>query len=829
MRQSPSLPWGAAATAAVVAVVVLVVAATAATAVAPRASDWQLTGLWYTFANADDVRAMALDGDALWTATASGGVARWAPGGREYEQYLAPQHGLPCNDVRDVVAWQGRWWFATCAGLAVYNPGRDRMDAVSADLPSPATTALAVDAAGRLWVAMEPWWDPALQLPGKDEPGGWTGGGVAYTRDGASWTAAGVDEGLPSNNVRDLAVWEGAMWLAAEPYLVWRPPEDDPDTGLREGRFDAAGGGVARFDGSAWTAYDSNTSTELSDNARVLAAGEGVLWVGTGGRGLVAHSGGKWKALMDCGDENRCIQDNYVTALAVGGDGAVWVGTARFNGRGTGVNVLDHRGTPGDPGDDAWSVLAAEDGLPAERVHAILPVDADATVWFGVADLDPEDRMHGRGLVHLQGDRRTMVLHASAAVGDGAPAGNDITAVARNVATGELWVGTGGSGVSVRSTEGAWRHYTRASTAAGLGSDDIADIAVEPDGTVWVATRQTTYDATEGRWADGGLSRFDGSGWSLLSGTASGLPSDHLSALALDGRGKLWVGTGATERGPKEHAFRGWGLAVVDTETARWERTFTFPTLTSNNITDIAASGNLIWVATSYFLYIDPRPNGAQVKTGGGISLYDLDAGTWHKIGSDQGLTVALQTGGYGSTSNLIDLRAIWPDPSGGVWAGGLAYPSGLLTAGAVPDGIVDVVGTDAVTTHRFGAAGAVRAVRGDQHGFLWAATEGGGVKVWVGDEWIERGRARGGLPSDNLNVLAFGDGETWLGTASSGLVRLVGVTDGGTVDPALPTLTPPPLVQRLPEHVYLPSLKREALPLRFGPVEPAGPAGPAR
>jgi len=805
--------------------IVILLLAAASAAAAPTGGDWHLTGLWYTFANADDVRALALDGDALWAASASGGVARWSADGASVRRYLAPQHGLPCNDVRAVIQWRGRWWFGTCAGLAMYNPARDRMEAVSAPLPGGSVTAMAVDDGDRLWVATEQWWDPELTLAGKAEPGGWSGGGVSFTADGTAWTTMGLSQGLPSVNVRDVLAWNGTVWLATEPYRRWRVPEDDPDGGKQQGSFESVGGGVAQRDGSAWRVHDSNANSRLSDNARVLAASRDALWVGTGGRGVSVFHGGVWSSLRDCGNANRCIQDDYVTALAVGGDGAVWVGTSRFNGRGTGLNILDHRGTPGDPDDDAWGVLRAIDGLPAELVHAILPVGADATVWLGVADLDPQGLMHGRGLMHLQNDRRTMAHRSSADAGTGAPAGNDITAVRRNPASGELWVGTAGSGVSVRGTDGAWRAYTRSGTGGGLASDDVADMAIEPGGVVWVATRQTTFDGVLGRWSDGGLSRYEDGRWTTLSGTESGLPSNHLSALALDGRGKLWVGTGATDRGPKEHAFRGWGLAVIDTAGVRWERTFTFPTLTSNNITALAVTDNLLWVGTSYFFYVDPRPGGAQVQTGGGVSVLNLDSGQWSKITADQGLTVALRGRGLGSSQKLVDVRSVYPHPGGALWVGGMAYPEGAFVPGIQPDGVVDVLTTDAVTSHRFAAAGAVRAVQGDRYGFVWVATAEGGVRVRAGNEWIARGRARGGLPSDHLNVLSFTGDETWLGTATSGLVRLVGTTHAGSGepaepgDPAAPTAEPQPPVQRLTERVYLPSARREVVRYHITPV----------
>ena len=779
--------------------------------------DWSLRGNWVSVANPDDVRALAQAGDAIWAATASGGVARWLPDGT-MQQYLAPQNGLPCNDVRDVAEWRGRWWFGTCEGLAVYNAARDRMEMISVPLPSPSVTALAVDGSDRLWVATEQWWDPDQSFDGKDRPGGWVGGGVAYSDDGVNWPSVEVAEGLSSANARDIVAWRGSVWVATEPYQRWVPPTVGAD-GEEAGRWEQLGGGVAQFDGTSWRTHDSNGNTELSDSARAIAADADALWVGTHGRGLVAFDGGKWQALQDCGDELRCIQDDYVTALAVSDDGAVWVGTSRFNGRGTGVGVLDDRGTPTDPEDDAWHVIRGSDGLSGELVHAIEPIDADASVWIGVAHLDPEGRTQGRGLAHLMSDRRTIASVTSADTASRSLSGNDITAVAHNAATGELWVGTGRSGLSVRLPSGEWEHYTTESTMGALASNSIADIAIEPSGVVWVATRQTTFDTITGTWTDGGLSRFDGLEWTTIKGTESGLPSDHLSALALDDRGKLWIGTGATDRGPKELAHRGWGLAVVDTTTQEWERTFTFPTLASNNITDIVVTGNLVWVTSSYFFYVDPRPGGAQIRTGGGVSVHNMDTGKWSNITSDQGLTPALREGS--STKPLLDLRAILVEPDGGIWAGGMAYPDARFDPDVVPDGVVDLIGTDHVDTHIFTAAGSVLSLAADPSGYVWVATQGDGVWVRLDGEWLHRRRERGGLPSSDISRISFDGGEVWFGTAGHGLVQLVPVEPEVTPETPAPGATPGPtktpvyhgvVVGRLTNHLYLPAVKRGVL-----------------
>ena len=677
-------------------------------AAAPATEDpngeWRLRGQWSVFANADDVRAIARDGDAVWVASSGGGVTRWGVDGGLEAQLLAPTDGLPCNDVRDVLLWRGTWFFATCDGLAAWLPEQRRMAAVTVSLPSPSLTALAVDAEDRLWVAAEPVWDPVLRLPGREEPGGWHGGGLAVTEDGASFVSYGLQDGLPSLDVRDVSAWRDQLWIATRPYERWREPGEDPDGNLVPGRWEASGGGVARHDGVRFLPMGADQSSELSDDARMLAAGEDVLWLATGGRGLAVWDGAGWHGLRDCGNESRCIQDDYVTAVAVGGDGAVWVATERFNGQGTGVAVLDPRGTPTDAEDDAWFVLRGASAPPGDLVHAILP-DSDATVWFGAAARDPEGLLHGRGLSRLLEDRQSLVVRRHIDHG-GAPPGNDLTAVLPDPRDGTLWVGTARDGLGERSPDGTWRHHSHASTAGRLGSDSIADLAFGPDGSLWVATRQVTYDAKAHRWTDGGLSRMREGEWQRFT-TEDGLPSDHISALAVDTAGTLWVGSGATDRGPKEHAYRGAGLAALDATTGRWTRTYTHPALRSNNITDLAVRDGQLFVATAYFFYVDPRPGGVRMTTGGGLSILDIASGVWRGYDAESGLSPALR-GRDGRP--LLDLRAVLPMADGGAWVGGLAYPEGRFDPERLPGGLLEGV--------ERGGRGAPRSERhGGDHG----------------------------------------------------------------------------------------------------------------
>lgn len=737
---------------------------------AQEPGEWRLVGDWRSYANGEDLRALAAGDGEVWAASRGGGVLRWGREGAVLRQYLAPQDGLPCNDVRDLIAWRGAWYAATCAGLAVLEPGKDRFAVVDAGLSSVSLTALALDDRNRLWVAGEQVWDAQAQAEGAPRPGAWVGGGLAYTPDLVQWSAFRQADGLPSDNVRDLAFWRGSMWVATEPYRRWQAAQGGGEQ-TEEGHWAWAGGGVAQRSGNAWLRFDSSKDSSLSDAVRHLVAGPQALWAGTWGRGLAAYDGAKWTAYRACGSSRRCLQSDYVSALALGADDALWVASATFNGQGKGLNLLDSRGTPAKADDDAWYLFRASDGLPSDLIHAILP-DADASTWLAPARLAGDGQSVGLGLARLLSDRQTFRAFRAGPEAGALLPDNEVTALARHPVTQELWVGTARAGLAVLDQAGRWRHVSRASTGGALGSDSIADLAIEPGGIVWVATRQSQYDAAKNQWLDGGLSRWDGQQWTRIS-TADGLPSNHLAALALDGRGRLWIGTGATDRGPKELAYRGAGLALWNLQQRRLERRYTFGDLLSDNITDLAVAGGKVYASSAYYFFIDNRPGGAQLNLGGGLNIFDLNAETWQRIGAAEGLTPVVKDGGT-QARPLIDLRSVVVRADGGVWLGGMAYAGGVFDPERRPDGIVEALAPDLkVTHHRFAEAGAVRSLALDGAERVWAGTAHDGLRILHQGNWMEERAHPGGLPSASLSALLVDGERVWFGSSENGLYLL--------------------------------------------------------
>ena len=138
-------------------------------------------------------------------------------------------------------------------------------------------------------------------------------------------------------------------------------------------------------------------------------------------------------------------------------------------------------------------------------------------------------------------------------------------------------MGTARDGLYHKSEAGLW---TRASTADGLASDQIAALALLPDG------------ALAGQWlhlavghVGNGISLLTSSGWLTLS-PADGLGSYMVSALATNGQ-RLWIGHPTLGTLAQEG-----GLSVLTLTDGSASRYGTLGTLPSPRVTALTAAGN---------------------------------------------------------------------------------------------------------------------------------------------------------------------------------------------------------------------------------------------
>jgi len=296
-----------------------------------------------------------------------------------------------------------------------------------------------------------------------------------------TWTTYTTQDGLGTNAVATLALGpDGRVWAGTY-------------------------GGLSVWDGERWMTYA--TAHGLGDDwvTAVAAAPDGTIWIGTYGGGLSriapkfkVQGQESWSETWESFTRaNSGLQSDWVAALAVAGNGAVWVGTY-----GGGVSRVTRTGD-----ELTWQTFTrANSGLAGDWITT-LAVAPDGTTWVGT---------HGHGLSRFDGGSWTTVRSNDGLASD------FITALA---ADGKrLWVGTD-EGLSLFDGQG-WKTYT---PKDGLPDRPVLALAPAGDGSLWVGTPK-------------GAAHFDGQKWKTFT-TADGLAHDYVSAIVLDPQGDVWFGT----------------------------------------------------------------------------------------------------------------------------------------------------------------------------------------------------------------------------------------------------------------------------------------------
>ena len=251
----------------------------------------------------------------------------------------------------------------------------------------------------------------------------------------------------------------------------------------------ATWGGLARYDGASFTRFFVGQGLPSNRVQELLVDRGGELWIATGS-GLSA-----WRDRQLAAVGDPALTGRRCRALAEDTEGRLWVGTddgalVREGGAfrrvapaagATGTIVYDLFAEPGTPG-----------GVLAATAAGLFRLRADGAVEALDAPPLPPD-----------------TLRAVARTGDG------------------LWLGTAAQGVFVE-VAGVWRPVP----AAEIAGRNIYRFAVGVSGTLYVATQ------------DAGLFRKPAGAARFASlTTASGLPTDVVSAAFEDAEGNLWIGT----------------------------------------------------------------------------------------------------------------------------------------------------------------------------------------------------------------------------------------------------------------------------------------------
>jgi ligand-binding sensor domain-containing protein len=385
----------------------------------------------------------------MWAITADGTLIRFANG--KWKLYGAGEvPGQPLRARAGIVASaDGTLWFQASNGdICHFDPASGKC-ATAGRVPSTGgATALLPAPDGTLFVATH---EGVMAL----DP-----------RRGGGWRTFTV-EGDPLRNNRIQALAEaagGPVWIGTEAgtYTV------DP----------AAPGSTMRPVGKPGDrVWRGGVNTLYADP-------RGGMWLGTpGGAGYLNRSTWKW-----LGRPEGLVNDT-VSAIARDAKGRMWFGTIR------GISVWDGK---------AMRNLTARDGLPSERIHALLA--RGAVVYAGTEN--SMLRFDGPRFEVLDDDAMGVEFESMRRI---APYRRDSLVVGTSNGLGFIDGRTGRDDPEVYG-------------------DAITAIAVGPRDELWVGTELR------------GVFHRDARGWENLT-ILDGLPSNRISALLVDRLGAVWIGT----------------------------------------------------------------------------------------------------------------------------------------------------------------------------------------------------------------------------------------------------------------------------------------------
>lgn len=304
--------------------------------------------------------------------------------------------------------------------------------------------------------------------------------------------------------------------------------------------------------------------------------------------------------------------------------------------------------------------------------------------------------------------------------------------------------------------------FTTWTQADGLPSSDIRDVAVAPDGAMWMATAQ-------------GVARFDGSTFTVHNTTSHpGLASNDLYAIAVMANDQVWVGS---DFGVS--VFNGTAYTTYNSSNG----------LGDDQVKTVAQAPNgEVWIGT---INGATRYNGStftafgapDIPFGGVLRFAFTPNGTVYMAGGLFGVIVyngtsfSTLTTSDGLISNRI--RAIAFDGEGNRW---IATSDGISVLDANDDHLTDHLSVFILPPPD--ELNPITDIAVDEAGRVWAGvyvdylvTEGG-VSVYTDGTW-DQYETSDGLAGPNVQRLALDDeGNLWVAT-STGLTRMSGLNIG--------------------------------------------------
>lgn len=496
--------------------------------------------------------------------------------------------------------------------------------------------------------------------------------------------------------------------------------------------------------------WQTEQGLPLNTVQALLQTRDGQLWVGTAG-GLARFDGLRFRGFDQA--QAPGMASEPIFGLMEDRQGGLWIGhsqgAARYRqGRFETVIDAEHSG-----GRRIWAFAEAPDGTVwAAGENGLLRREAPATPG-GAARFTRYQEAEGLPTKRL----RSLVLDAQ----------------------GWLWMGSTGGGLILRDPASGRFHVLKPGQG-GFPHLQVRQVLLDPRGRgIWAATAGAGLVHVERLAGPAGAEPQ----FALqVYTTADGLPSDHLTALALDGQRRLWIaswGAGLSrleslpEPGgppprfsPALNAEQGlagnqiWSLQT-DREGSVWVGTWVggLNRLRNRAFTVFGTPEGLVHDNTRAVLHARDGSRSWVATAGGGLSRIDHRAGTVTAI-------VRRERGGLLLSDEISTLLEDRRD--GTLWVG--SYTAGLMHLSADGEQLLASYGVAEGLPNA-----EIRALLQDRSERLWIGTRGGLARLdAAGPAHLPTAVQDPALPQEGIAaMLEDSRGRLRFGTTGQGLLRL--------------------------------------------------------
>ncbi|MCY3665893.1 MAG: hypothetical protein OXH81_09575 [Gemmatimonadetes bacterium] len=472
---------------------------------------------------------------------------------------------------------------------------------------------------------------PALDSPELDDStssvalGLFEGSIVSATTDGLLFQRQGVDHWQPLRaphirSAADLSDTDGPLWVASASGLrvlgIDQPPPPREPVGnfffdmaqtpnghlwvasVPKDNLRAFAFGLYEFDGDGWTTHNTNTNLSSNIVSALETDAEGLLWVGTWGRGIdVRAANGQWQNLDANNSALEGIDGNTFVAISDidrDANGLLWIANVR-----NGLVVMD-----GWPPQRATLNSQLDFGMSAGRDMTKIAIGPDDLKWVGTAS-DGFFLLDDGGTPFETGDEIGFTFDTAAY-----PSLTSDTVIDIHVdRSGRVWVATNNGLNAVRGEYSrpdahfaveSWKVYNADN---GLPNTAVTSLAEDDWGRIWVGT-------------EGGLVRIDTEGQvEFALDTSDGLVNNRVNSLYFDrendalwigtlaGMSRLQLGVSGAAAGPQAYAYpnpfhigvRGASLTFADLPLGAGVRIFTAAGELIRQLDGAAGEGAVTW------------------------------------------------------------------------------------------------------------------------------------------------------------------------------------------------------------------------------------------